>query len=145
MSGPADILLAEDNENDAELTLRALTLGGVSAQQVTWVQDGEAALHYMFRKGCYAQRPPGNPRFVLLDLHMPKVDGLDVLERLKSDAGTRSTPIIVMSSGDQALELNRSYALSANSFVVKPVDFSEFTQLMTALARYWMQLNRASF
>ena len=100
MSHTGYILLADDNPTDAELTIRALEIGGVS-QQVVWVQDGEAALHYVFRQGVYAQRVSGNPKLMLLDLHMPKIDGLDVLAQIKADPKTRSTPVVIMSSSDQ--------------------------------------------
>src|SRR4029450_6351293 len=102
------IPLADDNATDAELTIRALEIGGVG-EKIVWVQDGEAALHYVFRKGVYAQRAPGNPRLMLLDLHMPKVDGLDVLAQIKGDPRTRATPVVIMSSSDQESDMVRSY------------------------------------
>jgi len=126
MSHTGYILLADDNPTDAELTIRALEIGGVS-QQVVWVQDGEAALHYVFRQGVYAQRASGNPKLMLLDLHMPKIDGLDVLAQIKADPKTRSTPVVIMSSSDQESDMMRSYEAHANSYIVKPVDFKEFT------------------
>lgn len=135
------VLLADDNATDAELTIRALEIGGVK-QQIIWVQDGEAALHYVFRKGVYAQRAPGNPRLMLLDLHMPKVDGLDVLAKIKGDAATRGTPVVIMSSSDQESDMSRSYGLHANSYIVKPVDFKQFTDQVATLGRYWMTVNR---
>jgi CheY-like chemotaxis protein len=137
------VLLADDNATDVELTIRALEIGGVK-QQIVWVQDGEAALHYVFRKGVYAQRAPGNPRLMLLDLHMPKVDGLDVLAQIKSDAATRGTPVVIMSSSDQQSDMTRSYNLHANSYIVKPVDFKLFTDQVATLGRYWMAVNRVS-
>jgi two-component system, response regulator len=136
------ILLADDNPTDAELTIRALEIGGVS-QQVVWVQDGEAALDFVFRRGMYAQRAAGNPRLMLLDLHMPKIDGLDVLTEIKADPRTRSTPIIIMSSSDQASDMARSYELYANGYIVKPVDFREFTEQVSLLGQYWTRVNRA--
>lgn len=136
------VLLADDNATDAELTTRALSLGGVS-RNVVWVQDGEAALDYLFRKGQYAQRPPGNPRLMLLDLHMPKIDGLDVLARIKADPQLRFIPIVVMSSSDQESDMVRSYEKNANSYIVKPVDFKQFTDQVSTLAQYWMKVNRA--
>lgn len=136
------VLLADDNPTDAELTIRALEIGGVS-QQIVWVQDGEAALHYVFRNGVYAQRDEGNPCLMLLDLHMPKVDGLDVLAQIKSDPRTRSTPVVIMSSSDQESDMARSYELHANSYIVKPVDFSQFTQQVSMLGQYWTRINRA--
>jgi CheY-like chemotaxis protein len=136
------ILLADDNPTDAELTIRALEIGGVS-QQVVWVQDGEAALHYVFRQGVYAQRASGNPKLMLLDLHMPKIDGLDVLAQIKADPKTRSTPVVIMSSSDQESDMARSYEAHANSYIVKPVDFKQFTDQVSLLGQYWTRINRA--
>jgi CheY-like chemotaxis protein len=136
------ILLADDNPTDAELTIRALEIGGVS-QQVVWVQDGEAALHYVFRQGVYAQRLSGNPKLMLLDLHMPKIDGLDVLAQIKADPKTRSTPVVIMSSSDQESDMARSYEAHANSYIVKPVDFKQFTDQVSMLGQYWTRINRA--
>jgi CheY-like chemotaxis protein len=135
------VLLADDNPTDAELTIRALEIGGVT-QEIVWVQDGEAALNYVFRKGVYAQRAPGNPRLMLLDLHMPKIDGLDVLARIKADPQTRSVPIVVMSSSDQESDMAKSYAHHANSYIVKPVDFKQFTDHVALLGQYWTKVNR---
>ena len=142
MSHTGYILLADDNPTDAELTIRALEIGGVS-QQVVWVQDGEAALHYVFRQGVYAQRVSGNPKLMLLDLHMPKIDGLDVLAQIKSDPKTRSTPVVIMSSSDQESDMARSYEAHANSYIVKPVDFKQFTDQVSLLGQYWTRINRA--
>lgn len=137
------ILLADDNPTDAELTIRALELAGVR-QQVVWVQDGQAALHYVFRQGAYADRTPGNPKLMLLDLHMPKIDGLDVLAQIKADAATRATPVVVMSSSDQPSDLVRSYDAHANGYLVKPVDFNAFTEQVGLLGQYWTRVNRAA-
>lgn len=142
MSHTGYILLADDNPTDAELTIRALEIGGVS-QQVVWVQDGEAALHYVFRQGVYAQRVSGNPKLMLLDLHMPKIDGLDVLAQIKADPKTRSTPVVIMSSSDQESDMARSYEAFANSYIVKPVDFKQFTDQVSLLGQYWTRINRA--
>ena len=142
MSHTGYILLADDNPTDAELTIRALEIGGVS-QQVVWVQDGEAALHYVFRQGVYAQRVSGNPKLMLLDLHMPKIDGLDVLAQIKADPKTRSTPVVIMSSSDQESDMARSYEAHANSYIVKPVDCKQFTDQVSLLGQYWTRINRA--
>lgn len=142
MSHTGYILLADDNPTDAELTIRALEIGGVS-QQVVWVQDGEAALHYVFRQGVYAQRVSGNPKLMLLDLHMPKIDGLDVLAQIKANPKTRSTPVVIMSSSDQESDMARSYEAHANSYIVKPVDFKQFTDQVSLLGQYWTRINRA--
>ena len=136
------ILLADDNATDAELTTRALQLGGVT-QQIVWVQDGEAALHYIFREGAYAQRPNGNPLLVLLDMHMPKIDGMDVLARIKADPRTRPIPVVMMSSSDQSSDMNASYERYANGYIVKPVDFKQFTDQVALIGRYWVKVNRA--
>lgn len=136
------VLLADDNATDAELTTRALDIGGIS-RNVVWVQDGEAALDYLFRKGAYAQRSIGNPRLMLLDLHMPKIDGLDVLARIKSDPQLCSIPVVIMSSSDQESDMARSYERHANSYIVKPVDFKQFTEQVSMLGQYWMRVNRA--
>jgi CheY-like chemotaxis protein len=140
--GDGYILLADDNATDAELTIRALEIGGVG-EKVVWVQDGEAALQFRFRKGVYAQRPPGNPSVMLLDLNMPKVDGIEVLAQIKNDPRTRSTPVIVMSSSDQESDMMRSYAAHANSYIVKPIDFKQFTEQVAMLGQYWTRINRA--
>lgn len=142
MMNPGYVLLADDNATDAELTTRALDLGGIS-RNVVWVQDGEAALDYLLRKGLYAQRPAGNPRLMLLDLHMPKIDGLDVLARIKSDPLLRSIPIVIMSSSDEEADMVRSYEKHANSYIVKPVDFKLFTEQVSMLGQYWMRVNKA--
>jgi len=135
------VLLADDNSTDAELTTRALELGGVG-RNIVWVQDGQEALDYVFRTGQYANRVPGNPHLMLLDLHMPKIDGPDVVERIKSDARTRSIPVVIMSSSDQEADMTRCYAVHANSYIVKPVDFKQFTEQVSQLGKYWMGMNR---
>ena len=141
MSAGSAVLLADDNATDAELTTHALEQAGVGAN-IVWVQDGEAALAYVFRTGEFAQRPAGNPRLMLLDLHMPKIDGPEVLARLKADPKTRSIPVVIMSSSDQDSDMLRSYARYANSYIVKPVDFREFTEQFAQLGRYWTSINQ---
>jgi CheY-like chemotaxis protein len=141
MTNSGYVLLADDNATDAELTTRALNLGGVS-RNIVWVQDGEAALDYLLRKGAYADRPPGNPRLMLLDLHMPKIDGLDVLARIKAEPQLRAVPVVIMSSSDQESDMIRSYEKHANSYIVKPVDFKLFTEQVATLGQYWMKVNR---
>ena len=135
------VLLADDNATDAELTTHALEQAGVGSQ-IVWVQDGEAALAYVFRTGEFAQRAAGNPRLMLLDLHMPKIDGPEVLARIKADPRTRSIPVVIMSSSDQDCDMLRSYGCYANSYIVKPVDFREFTDQFARLARYWTCINQ---
>ena len=136
------VLLADDNATDAELTTHALQVGGVS-RNIIWVQDGEAALNFLMRKGEYAQRSAELPRLMLLDLHMPRIDGLDVLARIKSDPQLRGIPVVIMSSSDQESDMLSSYERHANSYIVKPVDFKQFTEQVAILGRYWMTVNRA--
>ena len=136
------VLVADDSATDVELTTRALEIGGV-ARNIVWVQDGEAALDYVFRTGPYEQRVGGLPHLMLLDLHMPKIDGLDVLARIKADPQTRSIPVVIMSSSDQESDMVRSYEHHANSYIVKPVDFKQFMAQVALLGQYWMRINRA--
>ncbi len=142
MSGDApDILLVEDNPYDAELTLRALDRIGL-AQRVRVVSDGAAALDYFFAEGAHAARPVRDlPQLVLLDLKLPKVDGHEVLRRLRSDARTRGLPVVVLTSSAVDHDVTRSYELGANSYVVKPVEFDSFAEAVSEIGRYWLELN----
>jgi two-component system response regulator len=137
-----EILLAEDNPTDAELAIRALRKSGVCSE-IFWVQDGEEALHFMQCSGQYAGRTNGTPQLVLLDLKMPKVDGLEVLAKLKADPVLRVVPVVIMTSSDQETDLVKSYQLNANSYIVKPVDFAKFTEQVSRLGFYWISINRA--
>ena len=133
---PLTILLVEDNPRDAELTLRAFRKHNL-ANGVTVAHDGAEALDVVFgRSG--AERP----RVVLLDLKLPKVDGLEVLRRLKADEGTRSIPVVVVTSSNQDPDITTAYALGANSYVVKPVDFEAFMKTMSELGFYWLMVNQ---
>lgn len=135
------VLVADDSATDFELTQRALEIGGVT--NVIWVQDGEAALDFVFRTGAYAQRDGGLPHLMLLDLHMPRIDGLEVLAKIKADPRTRPIPVAVMSSSNQVSDMVRSYDHQANSYIVKPTDFKQFTAQVALLGKYWMTVNRA--
>src|SRR5882757_4635260 len=141
MIGHGHILLADDNASDAELTMRALEKAA-GCKDIVWVQDGETALNYVFRANGYENRRGGDPRFMLLDLHMPRVDGLEVLARIKADPQTRTIPVIIMSSSDQDRDMEESYALYANSYIVKPVDVTLFNEQVAGSAHYWMRVNR---
>ena len=136
-----EILLVEDNALDAELTMRALQKGAI-ANQVLWLKDGQQALDYLFRRGDYEERDPGLPRLVLLDLKMPRVDGIEVLKAIKSDQDTRRIPVVVMTSSQEESDLARTYELGANSYVVKPVDFSAFADVARQAGYYWLAVNR---
>lgn len=139
---PVDILLVEDSSADAEMTLRTLKRLGV-ANDIQWVRDGIEALDYLHREGSYADRGNGYPKLVLLDLKMPKMDGLQVLERMKADPRTKAIPVVVMTSSREEGDLVASYQLGVNSYVVKPVDFTEFAETVSRVGMYWMIANEA--
>ena len=134
------ILLVEDNPNDLELTLVALERGRL-ANEVVVVRDGAEALDYLYRKGSYTDRVEGHPAFVLLDLKLPKIDGLQVLERLKCDADLRQVPVVMLTSSREERDLLRSYRLGVNAYVVKPVGFQEFIQAVQEVGGFWAVLN----
>jgi two-component system response regulator len=136
-----DILLVEDNPLDAELTLRCLKEEKL-ANQVTWVKDGAEALDYVFCRGDYANRGDTRPRLILLDLKMPRVDGIEVLKVIKADEGTKRIPVVVMTSSQEESDIVESYNLGANSYVVKPVDFVSLTDVVRQSGFYWLAINR---
>jgi CheY-like chemotaxis protein len=134
------ILLVEDNAKDVELTLAALDEYNL-ANEVVVVRDGEQALDYLFRRGQYASQPNGTPVVVLLDLKMPKVDGLEVLKQLKSDPELKRIPIVMMTSSREEQDVVRSYSLGVNAYVVKPVDFQQFVSSVKQLGFFWALIN----
>lgn len=138
-----EILLVEDNPLDAELTMRGLERAKL-ANTITWVKDGQRALDYLFREGDYAERQLVHPRLVLLDLKMPRVDGIEVLRRVKADERTRRIPVVVMTSSSEESDVVKSYDLGANSYVVKPVDFTVLADTVRQAGYYWLAINRAS-
>ena len=136
-----DILLVEDNPNDAELTLRALKKARV-ANDIHVVRDGAEALEFLFGEGAYEGRARSAfPRVILLDLKLPKVDGLEVLRRLKSEDRTRKIPVVVLTSSREESDLVASYHLGANSYIVKPVDSDKFFEAVHEIGLYWLLLN----
>lgn len=136
-----EILLVEDSSADAEMTIRALKRHDL-ANHLVWVRDGAEALEFIYRTGAHAARPSGRPRLVLLDLKMPRVDGIEVLQRLRSDASTRSIPVVVLTSSAEESDLVNSYQLGVNSYLVKPVDFNAFLDVVARAGLYWAVLNR---
>lgn len=134
------ILLVEDNPNDAELTLEALADHNI-ANGVEWVHDGEEALDYLFRRGKYAGRDDGNLAVILLDLKLPKVDGLEVLRIAKSDERLKLIPVVVLTSSREERDMIDSYRLGVNAYVVKPVNFCDFTNAIKELGAFWAIVN----
>ena len=136
------ILLVEDNPNDEALTLRALKKSNI-LNPVIVARDGAEALDYLFGRGEYKGRNlEGNPEVVLLDLKLPKVDGLEVLHQLRSDERTKLLPVVVLTSSVEEQDVLRGYALGANSYVRKPVDFNQFVEAVKQLGLYWLVLNQ---
>jgi two-component system response regulator len=137
-----EILLVEDNAEDAEMTLRALRKKNL-ANQVHWVKDGEEALEYLFCSGQYAGRNPSHPpKLVLLDIKMPKIDGIEVLRRVKGSE-LKGIPVVVMTSSNEERDVLQSYRLGVNSYIVKPVEFETFIDTVSKIGLYWVLTNRA--
>jgi two-component system response regulator len=140
---PVEILLVEDNPADVELTLRALKKHNL-ANHVQVAGDGAQALDYLFGTGAFAGKniqPP--PKVVFLDLKLPRVDGREVLRRMKTDPTTKTIPVVVLTSSKEESDIAESYKLGANSYVVKPLDFEKFAEAVSQLGLYWMLLNEA--
>jgi two-component system response regulator len=137
-----EILLVEDSDADAELVLRALRKGGV-VNKVMRLRDGVEAMDFLFREGTFDQRSGGQPRLVLLDLKMPRLGGIDVLRRLKVDERTRMIPVVVLTSSAEEQDVAESYRLGVNSYLVKPVEFTAFTSVITKAGLYWAVMNQA--
>jgi two-component system response regulator len=138
------IVLVEDNANDEELMLRAFGKTGIS-NRVVVLRDGAEALDYFFCRGRYADRPRDEiVQVVLLDLKLPKIDGLGVLRALRADDRTKLIPIVILTASAEDQDLVRGYGLGANSYVRKPVDFTQFVEVVRQLGRYWLVINRAA-
>lgn len=134
------ILLVEDSANDAELTMKALAKKSL-ANEVEWVQDGQQALDYLNHQGVYIDRPGNNPGLILLDLKLPKVDGLEVLRFIKTTDSLKTIPVVVLTSSREERDLTESYNFGVNSYVVKPVDFRDFMDAVTELGVFWALIN----
>ena len=136
-----EILLVEDNAEDAEMTMRALRKRNL-ANKLHWVKDGAEALDYLFCRGQYAGRSPNDPpKLVLLDIKMPKVDGIEVLRRIKA-SDLKSVPVVVMTSSNEERDVVESYRLGVNSYIVKPVQFDAFLDTVAKIGLYWVLTNR---
>lgn len=135
-------MVVEDNPGDAELTIRALKKKNLD-KSLIHLSDGAEALDFIFCRGAFATRQISHlPKVILLDLKMPKVDGLEVLEKIKNDPRTRSIPIVILTSSGEDPDIRRAYDLGANSYIIKPVDFEEFSRTVGDLGLYWMEINR---
>lgn len=140
-----EILLVEDNMNDAEMTIRTLRKKHL-ANYVLHLKDGACALHYLFGTGEFSGRNPGQtPKLILLDLKMPKVDGLEVLAKVKQHEPTKRIPVVVLTSSRESPDIKKAYELGANSYIVKPVDFEGFVRAISELGFYWLLFNQDSF
>jgi two-component system response regulator len=136
------LLLVEDNASDLELTLRALKRSSIGTRVVA-VRDGAAAVDYLFAQGTYVDRDPKEvPQVVLLDLNLPKIGGLEVLRRIRADERTKLLPVVILTSSSETKDLADGYGSGANSYVVKPVDFTKFAEAVQQLGVYWLVLNR---
>jgi two-component system response regulator len=138
------ILLVEDNPSDEKLTVRAFSKSNI-ANEVVVTRDGVEALDYLFGTGTYAGRDPNNlPAIVLLDLSLPRVDGLEVLRRIREDDRTRFLPVVILTSSKEEADIVRGYSLGANAYVRKPVDFKEFAEAARTLGLFWLLLNESA-
>jgi CheY-like chemotaxis protein len=138
-----EILLVEDSAADAEMTLRTLKRRSI-ANDIVWVRDGVEALEFLRCEGAWTARRPVQPRLVLLDLKMPRMDGLEVLRQLKNDARTRTIPVVMMTSSQEEGDLVASYSLGVNSYIVKPVDFDSFAETVAQVGMYWVLANQTA-
>jgi two-component system response regulator len=136
-----EILLVEDTQEDLDLTLRALRKAKL-INRIEAVRDGQEALEFIFCEGKYVERKMANgPKVILLDLKLPKVDGLEVLRRIKGDSRTRAIPVVVLTSSKEQNDIVESYGLGVNSYIVKPVNFEQFSETVQKLGMYWVLLN----
>jgi CheY-like chemotaxis protein len=139
-SEAVQILLVEDNRDDEELTLLTLAENHITGG-VKVVRDGAEALDYLFATGPYAGQHAGRPRFILLDVKLPKINGLEVLQRVKQDRRTSKIPVVMLTSSREDPDVKRSYELGVNSYIVKPIDFNQFKETIKLLGVYWQNLN----
>jgi two-component system response regulator len=134
------ILLVEDNPDDEALTLRAFKKNNIG-NRIVVVRDGAEALDWLFKRGAHSSRPEADPQVVLLDLKLPKVDGLEVLRQLREDNRTKLLPVVILTSSKEESDLLRGYELRANSYIRKPVDFAHFVESVKEIGMYWLVLN----
>jgi CheY-like chemotaxis protein len=141
MMEEVEILLVEDNPTDAELAIRALKEKNLT-NKLVWVKDGAEALDFLFATGAYSGRQVANgPKVIMLDLRLPKVDGMEVLRRVKDDERTKTIPVVVLTSSKEDRDVAESYQLGVNSYISKPVEFNEFAKTVAELGLYWLLVN----
>ncbi len=136
------ILLVEDNPNDIELALGALAME-TYAEDIIVAKDGQHALDFLYKSGPHAARESGNPILIMLDLKLPRVDGLEVLRRVKTDPVLKHIPVVMFTGSGEESDLHTSYGLGVNAYVVKPVDFSEYAFALKMIGRFWTKINQA--
>ncbi len=137
-----EILMVEDNKNDAEMALDALNNNNL-ANKVFWVEDGEQALDFLYARGEYSGRNiDKHPKLILLDLKLPKVDGMEVLQKIKGDEKMKSIPVVILTSSREGSDVRNGYKLGVNSYIVKPVDFEQFSKSVADLGLYWLVINQ---
>ncbi len=141
MAKVGEILLVEDDPNDVELTLTALTENHLT-NEIVVVRDGAEALDYLYQRGAYASREAGNPAVILLDLKLPKVDGLEVLKRIKTDPDLKTVPVVMLTSSREEQDLVQSYNSGSNAYVVKPVGFQDFVEAVREVGLFWTAINQ---
>jgi len=144
MNTEIQILLVEDNSSDAEMTINALKTNNLS-NKLLHLKDGAAALDYLFAEGSYVgRRIEDTPKVILLDLKMPKVNGMEVLERVKADERTKRIPVVILTSSNEDPDIKKCYGMGANSYIVKPVEYEKFKTAITEVGLYWMITNQLS-
>lgn len=136
-----EILLVEDSQEDAEITIRGLQMANL-ANNLVWLKDGEEALDFLFCRGRFSHYTDYRPRLILLDLKMPKMDGIEVLAEIKRNPQTRSIPVVMLTSSAEEGDIVRSYNLGVNSYLVKPVDFRKFSEEIAKAGVYWLVMNK---
>lgn len=137
----ADLLIVEDSRADAHIAMKVLFKRHI-AERIEWAHDGRAALDYLFHEGEYADREPGNPRLIVLDINMPGLNGLQVLERVRLHPLTKHVPVVLFSTSDSSADIRMGYERGANSYLNKPIDPTDYVELLATVGAYWLRQNR---